>query len=146
MGGVCNRRLESNNGWFATPNFPNRYPNNKECTWEIHVLDFYHGDKDKLIQLRFTFFALQREKDTDYVEVYDGPDKSYPLLGRYDGNHLPPNVITSTQDWMFVKFHSDDSITMDGFNATFQVKGNVWVGDDLFFLACDWQKKVVDII
>lgn len=129
MGAVCNRRLESNNGWFATPSFPDRYPNNKDCTWEIHVLDFYHTDTTKkLIQLRFTFFALQPEKDTDYVEVYDGPEKSYPLLGRYDGNHLPPNVITSTQDWMLVKFHSDDVLTYDGFNATFQVKGSCLSG------------------
>ena len=61
------------------------------------------------------------------MEVYDGPNESYGLLGRYDGKDLPPKkgskVIEGTQSWMTVKFVSDGAKRSHGFNATYHVKG-----------------------
>ena len=116
----CNRKLEQFVGWFTSPNYPLPYPNNKHCRWEIHVL----GVKpDSHIQLRFVAFSLQRDKKSDYIEVYDGPDETYELLGRYDGDHSPPSIIESTESWMLVIFVSDEFASFIGFNATYQVKG-----------------------
>ena len=115
----CNRRLEAHTGWFSTPHYPHHYPNNKQCSWEIHSL----GEQDTQIQLHFITFMLQRDSNTDYVEIYDGADDSYPLLGRYDGSSNIPEKITSSRGWMFVKFVSDGYISYNGFNATYQMKG-----------------------
>ena len=116
----CNRRLEQYIGWFTSPNYPQSYPNNKHCSWEIHVTGV---DPQSHIQLRFITFSLQRDKMSDYVEVYDGPNETYELIGRYDGNSFPPDIIESTQSWMLVKFISDSFASFSGFNATYQVKG-----------------------
>lgn len=132
----CNRRLEGYTGWFASPNFPAEYPTKVNCSWEIHVL----GEKSP-IHIKFIAFHLHKDRDTGYVQVYDGADETYPLLGQYDGNNLPHGVITSTQSWVFVKFVSkkayrqfDDIYSMDGasnfigFNATYQVRGYCLAG------------------
>ena len=108
--------LEKEKGWFKSPNYPWKYPNNNLCTWQIHAPD---TTSDTHIKLEFVTYKLKRRKGNDYVEVYDGPNHSYPLLGRFNGDKIPLDVIESTQNWMFVKFVSDAKKRSYGFNATY---------------------------
>ena len=55
----------------------------------------------------------------DYVEVRDGGDETSTVLKKECGS-LPPNTIQSTDNKMFVKFHSDTSDVGKGFSASFK--------------------------
>jgi len=49
--------------------------------------------------------------------LYDGPDISSPLLGRFCGNKRPTEAV-ATGSHMFAKFHSDTSVQKRGFEAS----------------------------
>uniref|UniRef100_A0A8C0ER08 CUB domain-containing protein n=1 Tax=Bubo bubo TaxID=30461 RepID=A0A8C0ER08_BUBBB len=51
----------------------------------------------------------------DYVEVYDGPPHSSPLLGRLCSGSFPTYI--SSSNMMTVRFHSDSRYTFRGFQA-----------------------------
>lgn len=77
------------------------------------------------IQLRVVSFTLEDSPNTDYVKVYDGPDSTYTLIGTYYGSNRPPAVIESSSNWMNVVFKSDDFNSYQGFNFTYQIKGEL---------------------
>ena len=52
--------------YFTSPNFPNNYDSNLDCSWTLSV------KSGAIIQLRFHTFNLEQGYDTDYVNVYDG--------------------------------------------------------------------------
>ncbi len=68
------------------------------------------------------FSAFNTETNFDYVEIYDGLDTNAPLIGFYEGNALPETTgtITATSGSVTILFHSDGSVTLDGFEATWQ--------------------------
>ena len=61
--------------------------------------------------------------NTDYVAVYDG-DLALPnnLIGKFQGTVVPARTLVSSNNVMFVQFHSDDKFQDRGFNATFETK------------------------
>ncbi|XP_048236359.1 low-density lipoprotein receptor-related protein 12-like isoform X1 [Haliotis rufescens] len=105
-------------GTLTSPRYPRDYPNGKDCEWTIHA-----GNPGDKVQLRFSSFNLQHERNTDYVSVYNGRSSSSPLIGTYYGGNKPPAIIEVSTNWMFIKFHSDQHYPEQGFNATFQQKG-----------------------
>ena len=50
----------------------------------------------------------------DFVTIYDGPSTSYPILGPYCGDTIPPDHISSKTS-LLVHFHSDSSVARSGF-------------------------------
>ncbi|CAJ0945462.1 unnamed protein product [Ranitomeya imitator] len=62
------------------------------------------------------------EEDTDclsdYLEVYDSYDDVHGLVGRFCGDMLPDDII-STGNVMTLKFLSDGSITGGGFQIKY---------------------------
>ena len=56
-------------GTFTSPNYPEPYPNNAECTWTIR------GGPGKMITLSFRVFDLEGPDRTcyDQVTAYEGP-------------------------------------------------------------------------
>ena len=46
-------------------------------------------------QISLNFTAFDTEDTYDVVNVYDGPDDTYPLLATWYGNTLPPTIKTS---------------------------------------------------
>lgn len=62
------------------------------------------------------FLRMQSSRcQYDYIEVYDGPPHSSPLLGRIcAGSFL---TYTSSSNLMSVRFHSDSRYTSRGFQA-----------------------------
>ena len=55
-------------GEFASPNYPDKYPNNIECTWTIM------GGVGKRIYVNFPDFELENATmcDFDAVRAYEG--------------------------------------------------------------------------
>lgn len=68
--------------------------------------------------LELIFVRFDTESCCDYVYVYDGGSSSSPLIGRYQGNLLPP-TISSSSNQLFVVFTSDGSIVNSGFAASY---------------------------
>lgn len=60
--GTCGGILKAMNGSFTSPNFPQEYPPNKRCVWEVV------GPKNHQIFLNFTQFSLEGMK---YACAYD---------------------------------------------------------------------------
>uniref|UniRef100_A0A8C4QUT2 Metalloendopeptidase n=1 Tax=Eptatretus burgeri TaxID=7764 RepID=A0A8C4QUT2_EPTBU len=109
----CRQSVDNIQGTITSPNWPQRYPSRKECTWKITAPPGHH------VHLVFNEFELEphEECNYDHVEVYDGKDVEEPLLGRYCGARHPPPA-TSSNSFLFVRFTSDASKQRKGFRAT----------------------------
>ncbi|XP_020609932.1 dorsal-ventral patterning tolloid-like protein 1 [Orbicella faveolata] len=106
------------NGKFSSPNYPiDNYLPSKFCTWSISV------SAGKRVKFAFTDFALgscslECSSDTcTYVEVYDGPSESSPLLARFCHGSAEEEKVSSGNQ-MFVKFHAGFSLGR-GFEARY---------------------------
>ena len=99
---------------------PGKYSNDIDCSWKIQTTE------GRMIKLKFTSFDIEAKSgDTyyDYVAVYDGPTKSSPLLGKFDGSQIPADTLKSTGKDMLVVFHSDEYENGEGFEAYFETYG-----------------------
>jgi cubilin len=52
---LCNRTIEMNSGVIESPNFPNQYPHDYDCSWTIVV------PKGNQINMQFSHFELENE-------------------------------------------------------------------------------------
>ncbi|XP_011152064.2 tolloid-like protein 2 isoform X1 [Harpegnathos saltator] len=116
---ACGGFFDDNNGTITSPSFPESYPGNKNCIWEIIAPPQYR------ITLNFTHFDLegnnmyQEECEYDSVEVVSKlGDDVYRKHGIFCGARLPP-LITSEGNFMRITFTSDNSVQKSGFAAVF---------------------------
>nr|XP_009920163.1 PREDICTED: deleted in malignant brain tumors 1 protein-like [Haliaeetus albicilla] len=101
---------ENPNSNMKSPFYPGNYPNNADCVWEIQVENNFR------VMLTFRDIAMQSHRCRyDYVEVYDGPPHSSPLLGRLCSGSFPMYI--SSSNMMTIRFHSDSRYTFRGFQA-----------------------------
>ncbi|XP_071440384.1 protein tolkin [Hetaerina americana] len=119
---ACGGIFDASNGTITSPSFPEMYPANKNCTWEIIAPPQYR------ITLNFTHFDLegnnfvmswQQECEYDSVEVFSrlGED-TFKKHGVFCGLRLPP-LITSEGNALRLSFTSDNSVQKSGFAAVF---------------------------
>ncbi|XP_064370415.1 deleted in malignant brain tumors 1 protein-like [Dromaius novaehollandiae] len=99
---------------LESPFYPGHYPSNADCVWEINVENNFR------VVLTFRDIVMQSSTQRnrcqhDYVEVYDGPLHSSPLLGKICAGSL--RTYTSSSNLMTVRFHSDSRYTFRGFQA-----------------------------
>jgi Zn-dependent metalloprotease len=100
---------------FTDGSGANNYCNNLDCRWLIQP------PQATSVTLNFTEFELEEVSTDgrifyDAVEVYNGTTTSAPLLGRFAGNNLPPQI-TSTGGSMLVRFITDLEVNKKGFSA-----------------------------
>ncbi|KAG8252007.1 hypothetical protein J6590_068215 [Homalodisca vitripennis] len=105
----CGGTLTGPTGSIMSPNYPQPYMRNAECFFRISVSQ---GSRVRLI-----FVDLDLEPHStcrlDYVEVFDGVDDHSKSLGRYCTSSL--SHLTSSTNYVFVKFVSDISLSGRGF-------------------------------
>ncbi|MBN3293694.1 TLL2 protein, partial [Polypterus senegalus] len=108
----CEHKVTSAEGVLSSPNWPDKYPSRKECTWEISSTA---GHRVKIV---FNDFEVEQHQECayDHLELYDGPNSKSPILGRFCGNKKPDPVISSSNK-MFLRFYSDASVQRKGFQA-----------------------------
>lgn len=116
---ACGGVFDSPNGTITSPSFPEMYPSNKMCVWEIIALPQYR------ITLNFTHFDLegnnihQQQCEYDRIEVYSKlSEDKLNKIGTYCGSKLP-QLITSEGNALRIVFSSDNSIQKSGFAAVF---------------------------
>ncbi|XP_067908925.1 deleted in malignant brain tumors 1 protein-like isoform X2 [Heterodontus francisci] len=112
-GAYCGGHLRGNHGSFTSPNYPESYPNNVQCTWHISV------DNGQRIILDLGYLRLKTSQACiqDYVEIYDGPSTDSILIARVC--HPSNPYFTSSSNNMTVYFRSDYSATGGGFKAKY---------------------------
>ncbi|TWW71482.1 Cubilin Precursor [Takifugu flavidus] len=109
----CSETFTSPTGSFSSPNYPNYYPNNRDCIFKIIV------EVNMQIMLNFSSFSLEGSTPScyfDFVEIRDGGYETSPLIGKFCGSDRPPAIV-SHSNRLWVKFHSDSAITYGGFTA-----------------------------
>ncbi|XP_020288864.1 bone morphogenetic protein 1 isoform X2 [Pseudomyrmex gracilis] len=116
---ACGGYFDDDNGTITSPSFPETYPGNKNCVWEIVARPQYR------ITLNFTHFDLesnnvyQEECEYDFVEIASKlGDDVLRKHGIFCGARLPP-LITSEGNFMRITFTSDNSVQKSGFAAVF---------------------------
>ena len=101
-------------GTINTINYPNAYPGNLDCTWDIRgssentviKLDFIPGSK----------FLCNK----DMLRVYDsGPASEFIPFEPWCSNNLP-KFIFSSGSRLKIKFQTDSKSNQNGFMATFR--------------------------
>ncbi|XP_023245166.1 tolloid-like protein 2 [Copidosoma floridanum] len=114
---ACGGTFESNNGTITSPSFPETYPNNKHCVWEIIAPVQYR------ITLNFTHFDLEGNNvyeqpcEYDWVEVASKlSDDVHKKHGIFCGSRPPP-LITSEGNSLKVVFSSDNNIKKNDFSS-----------------------------
>ncbi|KAF7489415.1 Tolloid-like protein 1 [Sarcoptes scabiei] len=109
---ACGGIIESSNGTISSPSFPDLYPPNKNCIWEIVAEEGFR------ILLNFTFFDLEgNNQDCEYdkLDVKSKVNNHYSTHGLFCGSRLPP-IITSQGHNIRLEFSSDNSVQRGGFN------------------------------
>ncbi|XP_063979523.1 protein tolkin [Diachasmimorpha longicaudata] len=116
---ACGGLFDASNGTITSPSFPETYPGNKNCIWEIVAPPQYR------ITLNFTHFDLEGNKvyhqecEYDSVEVFSKlGDDILKKHGVFCGSKIPMPVI-SEGNAMRIVFTSDKNIQKSGFAAVF---------------------------
>ena len=96
---------------MSSPRYPSKYPDKMDCEWKIKL------PKGKKIVLNFMEFELESHANCtyDWLEVRDGQTSTSPWIGSKLCGKEVPRRITSKGHHLFVKFHSDGSVTKSGF-------------------------------
>ncbi|XP_034938584.1 cubilin [Chelonus insularis] len=110
----CGGLLKTHSGQIQSPTDSNRYSNDEDCTWTIQA------PVGHVVQLTWSSFNLEYHDrcQSDYVkvsEIYDGEDSE---IGKYCGTKMPP-ILTSQSRTMNIVFHTDSTITSNGFIANY---------------------------
>ncbi len=91
-------------------NVSGNYAPNLNCSWLVQPAGA------SLVTLNFNRFNTQN--NADFVLVYDGPNSSSPLIGRYSGNTIP-TAINSSGNSLFVEFTSNGVFEGTGWEANY---------------------------
>ncbi|XP_060237162.1 deleted in malignant brain tumors 1 protein isoform X2 [Meriones unguiculatus] len=108
---TCGGFLTQLSGRFSSPYYPGNYPNNARCLWNIEVPNNYR------VTVVFRDVQLEGGCSYDYIEIFDGPHHSSPLIARVCDGAL--GSFTSTSNFMSIRFITDNSITRRGFQAEY---------------------------
>uniref|UniRef100_A0A8C5HD89 Cubilin n=1 Tax=Gouania willdenowi TaxID=441366 RepID=A0A8C5HD89_GOUWI len=109
----CSDIFTTATGSFTSPNYPDYYSNSRDCIFKIIV------QVNMQIMLNFSSFVLEGSPPScsfDFMEIRDGGYETSPLIGRYCGSQTPP-VLVSHSNRLWMRFHSDSSVTRPGFMA-----------------------------
>uniref|UniRef100_A0A3B3DWY9 Neuropilin n=1 Tax=Oryzias melastigma TaxID=30732 RepID=A0A3B3DWY9_ORYME len=121
-GPECSRNFTSSGGVIKSPGFPEKYPNNLDCTFMIFA------PKMSEIILEFENFDLEPDPTPpvgvfcryDRLEIWDGFPGVGPYIGRYCGQNTPGRIISYT-GILALTINSDSAIAKEGFSANFTV-------------------------
>ncbi len=101
------------------------YRNNEHLT-----TTFVSTDPEKAFRVHFTAFDVEPDADCskDVLYIYDGPDEKSPLIGKYCGNTIPDDILTSVGGGAITfVFISDGINTYPGWSAELTCDSGVGV-------------------
>ncbi|XP_051907425.1 bone morphogenetic protein 1-like isoform X2 [Hippocampus zosterae] len=110
----CDLALNGASGTVSSPNWPEKYPSKKACTWTLSTTPGHR------IRLAFKDIDMEAHLECayDHLEIFDGSDVRAPRLVRVCGTGKPSPVISS-DNALFLRFFSDNSVQKRGFLASY---------------------------
>ena len=72
--------------------------------------------------IRLEFLRFDTEECCDEVDVYDGSSSSAALLATCSGNNLLGDMFSDSP--LFIHFHTDASVTKNGFKIRYYTQDN----------------------
>ncbi|CAG9771064.1 unnamed protein product [Ceutorhynchus assimilis] len=118
---ACGGKFTSPNGTVTSPSFPELYPRNKKCAWEIEA------PLKHVVFFNFTHLDLEGNNYDQQFCEYDQVNVSsllsngkYKLHGSFCGSKKP-KIIASESNLLQVTFATDDSVQQTGFAAVYFV-------------------------
>ncbi len=85
-----------------------------------YVITFIPPSVNQTISANFLTFDLEDEPNCayDFLEIYNGPDQTSPLIGQYCGANSPGTVVsTHPSGKLTFNFHADEGVTGSGWSA-----------------------------
>ncbi|KAI7810391.1 neuropilin-2a isoform X1 [Triplophysa rosa] len=118
----CFLNFSASSGVIESPGFPDKYPHNLECSYIIIA------PPQTEVTLTFQTFDLENDPllmgegdcKYDWLDVWDGLPQVGPLIGRYCGTKIPPEIQSST-GLLSLSFHTDMAVAKDGFSARYNM-------------------------
>uniref|UniRef100_A0A8C4Z987 CUB domain-containing protein n=1 Tax=Gadus morhua TaxID=8049 RepID=A0A8C4Z987_GADMO len=136
---------EPDGGVFTSPNYPSKYPPETEC---VYILE---APPRQCIDLHFEEnYSIESswECKFDNIEVRDGPFGFSPVMGRYCGQHSPPDIRSSGR-YLWIKFVTDGELEAVGFSARYNFTAGNRRFFFVFFLLCgalmSWVEMYVSV-
>eukprot|EP00057_Strongylocentrotus_purpuratus_P013986 XP_011668460.1 PREDICTED: uncharacterized protein LOC577309 [Strongylocentrotus purpuratus] len=105
------QELLEGSGTVMSPNYPQPYPDNQECTWYIRLPSMNH-----LVRIEFTAFSL--EENHDFLVVGTGKTVNEEVIAILTGGSLPA-PIDSASYRMWLQFKTDESFSATGFSLEY---------------------------
>ena len=119
------RKVTGLSGVIESANFPDPYPHNRNCTWEIEV------PKGNKINASFSHFEMEDPHHStgdclfDFLKMWESDQSEQSAnndLGTFCGfNH--PGLISTNLDRLSVQFVSDRSVALNGFRLEWVING-----------------------
>ncbi|KAG5893859.1 hypothetical protein JTB14_005468 [Gonioctena quinquepunctata] len=124
---VCRNTVKGYRGVIESPNFPNQYPQEEDCLWEIVV-----SDRNK-INITFSHFELESTptctNNSGFVEIkYADPvaeyqeERTYTKWGKYCGVQTPGHL-SFDSDHVQIQFVSGKLLQGSGFRLEWEMVG-----------------------
>ncbi|KAL1132415.1 hypothetical protein AAG570_010370 [Ranatra chinensis] len=107
--------IDKPSGEFKSPGYPIPYNHSLTCEWYITV------ESRKSVQITIKDLELEIAGDclADSLIVYSGPDDTAPMITRLCSSISQPSVLTTSGNYAFVRFQSDETSHGKGFIASF---------------------------
>lgn len=110
---TCGGQVPFNNGSITSPNYPAYYTNSLDCVWSVTVTSNMY--------VLFTIEYFDTEGCCDYVSFYKGNrDNSSSQVDSLRGYVSQGYEILIRDNKAWVSFHTDGSVTDQGFYITYQ--------------------------
>ncbi|CAL8347936.1 unnamed protein product [Merluccius merluccius] len=103
---------EPGGGAFTSPNYPEKYPADRECVYIIEV-------HRPVLRGALLHRAVLGSVKFDHIEVRDGPFGFSPIIGRYCGQESPSYVPLPPDATLYIKFVADGELEAIGFSARY---------------------------
>ncbi|EPQ16888.1 Cubilin [Myotis brandtii] len=131
----CGGYLHANRGIITSPNYPETYPPNLNCSWHVLV----QSGLTIAVHFEQPFQIANGDSscnEGDYLGLKNGPDISSPPMGPHGGNgHFcgsrPSSTLFTSDNQMFVQFISDNSNGGQGFKIKYEAKSLARCGGTL---------------
>ncbi|XP_063696850.1 cubilin homolog [Culicoides brevitarsis] len=110
----CGGILTKPRGTLTTPNYPNAYPHDVECVWDIQV------DFGKTVELTITDLDIENSNDCkfDGLKITTGGDLNLDVATLCHSDRVERKIVAHGHQ-MRVHFFSDSSLNHRGFSATY---------------------------
>ena len=115
----CRMILNASNSvqYFGSMYYPDKYPNNQDCEWEIHpLIGYYVVVTFEDFQLQKTYHCSENRYSYEYVELSENM-RHIARLCSTEGLNKTYRSFTSR---MLIKFHSNSEYSYRGFKASYK--------------------------